>query len=197
MQNIGKAFSFVFDDPQWLTKVLGGGLVLLSSIFIIPIPLLVGYLVELRANIVNRKSPLLPTWSNLGSKYSKGLVLLLGLILYSLVGIILKKTGVPIFSKMFARIYNLVMTFYLPVMTVFYAKEPKFESMFKIREIFEFVTKNFIDLLVFWLLHFVLGVIALIGLLGLIIGVAFTTFYTFLVEGYLYASLYRDRTSGS
>lgn len=193
MNNIGKAFSYVFDDPQWLTKVLVGGLVLLSSIFIIPIPLLVGYLVELRSRVINRSSPLLPEWSDLGSKYSKGLVLLLGLILYSLVGIILKKTGVPLFSKMFARIYNLVMTFYLPVMSVFYAQEPKFESMFKIQEIFQFMVKNFIDLLVFWLLHFVLGIIALVGLIGFVVGIIFTAFYSFLVEGYLYASLYRDR----
>ena len=193
MDNIGKAFSFVFDDSRWLTKALIGGLVLLSCIFILPIPLLVGYLVTLRANVINGKAPVLPEWTDLSSRYSKGLVLLLGLILYSLAGLILKKSGVPIFSRMFARIYNLVMTFYLPVMAVFYAKEQTFESMFKIGRIFEFVAKNFIDLLVFWLLHFVLAMIALAGLLGFLIGVVFTAFYTFLVEAYLYAALYRDR----
>jgi len=192
MNNIGKAFSFVFDDPQWLGKVLVGGLVLFSCVLVIPIPLLAGYLVALRANIINNKTPLLPEWTNLGEKYTKGLVLALGMILYSLFGFVLRKSGIPL-SGLFAFVYRLIMLFYLPVMSVFYAKEQTFESMFKIGEILQFVMKNFVDLLVFWLLHFVLAIIAVMGLIGLIIGVVFTAFYSLAAQAYLYAALYRDK----
>ncbi len=193
MNNIGKAFSFVFEDPKWLGKVLVGGLVLLLSIFVLPVPLLVGYLVELRANVIKREGTVLPEWSNVSQKYSKGLILIVGMILYYLVGIILRKTGVP-FSGLFSSIYSLIMTFYLPVMTVFFAKEQTFSSMFKVGEILQFVTKNLVALIVFWLLQFVLAIVALTGLIGVIIGVFFTAFYTFAVQAYLYAALYRDRT---
>lgn len=192
MNNISKAFSFVFDDPQWLTKVLVGGLVLFASVLIFPLPLLIGYLVELRTNIINKKTPLLPEWTDLGQKYTRGIVLALGLLLYSLFGVILKKSGIPL-SGLFAFVYQLIMAFYLPVVSVFYAKEQTFESMFKIQEIFQFVMKNFVDLLVFWLLHFVLAIIAVMGLVGLIIGVVFTAFYSLAVQAYLYAALYRDK----
>lgn len=192
MNNVGEAFSYVFEDAEWLKKVLIGGLVLLTSIFVLPIPLWMGYLIELRANVIGKKTPVLPEWNNLGDKYTKGLILTLGVFLYSLFGIILGKSGIP-FSRLLSSLYQLLMVFYLPIVWVFYAKYQTFKSMFNIQEIFEFVTKNFVDLLVFWLLHFVLVFVSLLGLLGLVIGVVFTAFYSLLVQSYLYSSLYRDK----
>lgn len=43
--DIAKAFTYVFEDARWITKIGIAAIVSLLSFLIIPIPLLTGYLV--------------------------------------------------------------------------------------------------------------------------------------------------------
>lgn len=78
--DIGKAFTFLTDDPKWVTKVLiGGGLALaflISFITIvgwIPIGLiLTGYFIQLTRNVVNGEPQPLPEWDNWGERIVDG-----------------------------------------------------------------------------------------------------------------------------
>src|SRR5689334_5958445 len=69
--DIGKAFSFVFEDEQWISKVLIGGL-----IFLIPIVgqlAVLGYMIKVAQNVAQGNPRPLPTWSEFGNHIMLGL----------------------------------------------------------------------------------------------------------------------------
>src|SRR5262249_5195940 len=76
--DLGKAFQYVFQDPDWLSKLLMGGLWMLigipTSVFIVPIGMLplIGYgvLVAKREREAPRR--VLPEWGNYGELFSLG-----------------------------------------------------------------------------------------------------------------------------
>ena len=41
--DVGRSFKALFDDANWIVKVLLGGIFTLLSVFLIPIPLVLGY----------------------------------------------------------------------------------------------------------------------------------------------------------
>jgi hypothetical protein len=67
--NIGKSFSFVFEDPRWLTKVGIGTLVLILSSLLAPILIgilgyfiVAGYALEVLRNVRNGEPYPMPEW---------------------------------------------------------------------------------------------------------------------------------------
>lgn len=68
--DIGKAFSFVFDDEQWITSILICGLLLLVPI--LGSILLIGYMLETARNVAMGSPRPLPKWDNFGEKLSLG-----------------------------------------------------------------------------------------------------------------------------
>jgi hypothetical protein len=74
--DIGKAFSFVFDDESWVNKILIGGLI--SILLFIPLVniavaiLFLGYTFETARNVAMNSPRPLPDWSNLGEKFRLG-----------------------------------------------------------------------------------------------------------------------------
>jgi len=73
--DIGKAFGFVFEDHDWVTKVLIGGVMSLLSPLLIGVFFLAGYSVDLIKNVMNDVDPPLPRWDDLGDKAVKGIKL--------------------------------------------------------------------------------------------------------------------------
>ncbi len=72
--DIGRAFTFVGDDPKWVQKLLiGGGLFLLgylTSIILIGIPIfliVLGYLVQVTRNVIGGQDRPLPEWNDWGA----------------------------------------------------------------------------------------------------------------------------------
>lgn len=68
--DIGKAFSFVFDDEQWVTSILICGVLLLVPI--LGALLLIGYMMETARNVAMGSPRPLPKWNNFGEKLSLG-----------------------------------------------------------------------------------------------------------------------------
>jgi hypothetical protein len=74
--DIGKAFSFVFDDDQWLTSILVAGLI--TILFFVPVVnifailILMGYMLETARNVAAGSPRPLPKWDNVGAKLSLG-----------------------------------------------------------------------------------------------------------------------------
>jgi hypothetical protein len=70
--DIGKAFSFVFDDEQWLTSILIAGL--LALIPLVGQILIIGYLLETARRLAAGNPRPLPQWDNFGEKFNLGLI---------------------------------------------------------------------------------------------------------------------------
>lgn len=85
--DIGKAFSFVFEDEQWVASILIGGLIVLIPI-IGPFFLL-GYALETARNVAQGHPRPLPKWSNFGEKLGLGFAYFIIGLVYSLPVIVL------------------------------------------------------------------------------------------------------------
>ena len=190
MINYTKAFSFMFEDKNWAVKILLGAIFNLLTLVLVGIPFILGYLLELAKNSSEGKEIPLPEWDNLGDKFTRGLVYLIIVIIYSIPGIIL--SFIPCIKNCLGPLYFLAMLFILPYITVKYAQTGSFEDVFRFKELFDFVKQNINNLLIVVLLTIALQIIATFGLLALVVGVFFTMFWASLAIYYLYGKVYRE-----
>ena len=76
--DLGRAFSFIFDDEEWVKRILIGGLLLLIPL--VGIFWLMGYMVDTARNVMQDNPRPLPA-INFGDQLGKGLyVLLIGIV---------------------------------------------------------------------------------------------------------------------
>ncbi|MFQ5987319.1 MAG: DUF4013 domain-containing protein [Dehalococcoidia bacterium] len=208
--DIGKAFSYVFDDEDWFTKVLIGGL--LGLIPIIGTLLNCGYMVELIKNVIDEVPSPLPKWDDWGGKLVKGLVLfVIGLVYFlplilvwicfgggvamigtqwreladtlgAIVGVCLGGLGL---------LYSLVVYVILPAAIARYADTKEVNAALRFGEVVDLVKANFGAYLIVLLLTLVAGIIGSLGTIACFIGALFTMFYAMLIVGHLYGQAYR------
>ena len=69
--DFGKAFSYVFDDSDWLKKVGLGGLIYLVPILNFAAA---GYSLEVAQRVINDDPRPLPEWSDIGGKLESSLM---------------------------------------------------------------------------------------------------------------------------
>lgn len=81
-----ESLTFVFDDPQWVQKLLvGAGLIFLWFIPFLPYIVLMGYMARImKEMVINDRSPFLPEWSDFNQLFKDGVKLLAVYLLYSL-----------------------------------------------------------------------------------------------------------------
>lgn len=190
MQNVGRAFSFMFEDKDWVVKILLGAVFNLLTLVLVGIPFLLGYLLELAKNSSEGKEIPLPEWDKLGDKFVRGLIYLIIVIIYSIPGIIL--SAIPCVKYCFGPLYFLALAFVLPYITLKYALTGNFEEVFRFNEIFDFAKANASNLIIVVLLTIALEIIATFGTLALVVGVFFTMFWADLAIFYLYGQVYRE-----
>lgn len=84
--DIAKSFTYVFEDERWLTKVGIGAIVLVLSfvLFLLPMPLLVGYTIAVLRNVRDGHKRPLPEWDNWGALFMDGLFVMIAQFVYSL-----------------------------------------------------------------------------------------------------------------
>ncbi len=71
--DFARAFRFVPEDPNWIMKVLIGGLLSLLSLLIVPGIFLAGYLVRLIRRTAEGEPRPLPEWDDWGGLFGEGL----------------------------------------------------------------------------------------------------------------------------
>ena len=71
--DFGRCFTFVTEDPNWVTKVLVGGLMALLTTVLIGIPFLMGYWGRTLKNVAAGVRHPLPEWDDLGGLFGDGL----------------------------------------------------------------------------------------------------------------------------
>lgn len=87
-----RAFSYVFDDPDWIGKAAMIALLTFATIALmpvlfaglIPLAILLGYLLEIVNNVRDEKRIVLPRWDDFGDRLNRGAGLLLAVLVYSI-----------------------------------------------------------------------------------------------------------------
>lgn len=215
--DIGRAFSFVFEDEKWVTKTLIAVVVAILSILIIPIPLLTGYMVAIARNVANGDETL-PEWSDWGRLWMDGLAIIVANIVYTipfwLIPLILavpslltnnEQAGTSlmslavILSCFLITIGVLLLLFISPALVVIYARTGEFGSLFQVGRILSFVQACINPILVALVIGILVSVVASIvgGLLNLIpcIGTILAlpvTVYPLMVMGHAYGQVGRQ-----
>lgn len=89
--NYGRAFSFVTEDPDWIKKIVIGGLVFLIPV--VGLLALMGWGLEINRRIITGETELLPEWSDFGTLIVNGLKELVVGIVYFLPALVVYGCG--------------------------------------------------------------------------------------------------------
>lgn len=189
--DIGKSFSYPFEDDDWISKLFLGAVVSL-------VPILnfawTGYTVDIVRNVIDGVSLPLPEWGDFGDKFVKGFFIWAAGFIYSLpaliigclpLGVLAVSAGVEssntteTFQSIFAGVgiffgcliilYALVLSFYFPAVFINFATKGTFGSCFEVGEIIKIVSKNTSNYLTAWLVSIVGGIV--VGIIVAIISV--------------------------
>jgi hypothetical protein len=210
--DFAKAFSFVFEDPDWVKKVVIGGLIGLVPVlgqFIV-----MGYMVAVGRNVIRGNPQPLPDWADFGQFLVDGLYTFVISLVYALpilaaVCLILLPAlaiggafadegelgaigvlGICCFVP-FSVIYGVALQwFFLPAALARYADTGDAMSALRFGEILAITRANPIVFLVALLVTMVANFIAGFGAIACIIGVLFTQFYAQCVTGHAYGQAY-------
>jgi hypothetical protein len=212
--DIGRSFSYVTEDENWVTKILLGGLI--SLIPFVGQFYLAGYALETLKNVIaGREVPLPEVTEDFGGKLIRGLLLSVITFIYFLpITLISTCSGVAssVFTNMaqnsdtanaglttFAAclgcisfVYGILVALVLPFVWSKYAETDQFADAFKLSEIFELLKNNIGEAIIVVLVSALAAIIAgIVGFVACIVGLIFTLFYAELVMVFLYGSLYR------
>jgi hypothetical protein len=219
--DIGKSFTYVFDDEGWLTKVLVGGLFGFLSIILIGVPFLVGYFLETLKNVYLGQPRPLPNWGdNLGAMFVKGIKALVGILIWSLpiillscvLGIISSTLGTAMPSgnssaaqsaagifvavnlcfQCLISIYSLILGVMIPAALMKFAVDEQISDFWAVRDLIGFIRRNLGNYLIATIVYWVAGAIAGFGVILCFVGVFFTTFWSMLVGAHLYGQVFRN-----
>lgn len=216
--DIGKSLSYMFDDENWLRKILIGGLIGLVPILNLA---LTGYILRTLKNVLAGAARPLPEWDDLGSDMVKGLLVTVAGMVYSLPLIILVFLFVGAmgvggaFSAGGGREageaaavlgslgsigimcltvpYVLLVAVWMPAAMANYARSDGFGAFFRLGEIWGLIRRNAGNYVIVLLVALVANQIAgWLGALALIVGAAFTGFWANLVYGHLLGQFLRE-----
>jgi hypothetical protein len=201
-----KPLTFVFEDPQWLPKLLMGALFSLAAVILIGIFFVNGYLARLVRNVVDGIERPLPEWTDLGDMFAEGAMLFVAAVIYM----------IPLFSVVFlmfplsvlADIDNvatqvlgggglvilplgLAEAVWVPAALLHAAVRRDFRAAFEFRTIAAFLKNNALNYLLAYLDWLVARMAAPLGLALCCVGVFVTSFWSMAVGAHAFAQVYR------
>lgn len=213
--DFGKPFAYVFEDPDWLQKILIGGLFYIAGFLIIGWFFILGYLARLARNVITSHPRPLPEWENLGDYFAEGLRLF-GVLLAVILPMVLLAVGIMVPAGILGSIDNegaaalgglmsgtiaclfvpisLAVTFFMPAMLLFVAVEQRFGAAFEFGRIWPFIKLNIGNYVLAIVVYLIARFIGGFGIVLLCIGVVFTAFWSFLITTYAFAQVYRLAT---
>jgi len=208
--DFAKAFTYVFDDEEWVKKVLIGGV--LSLIPIVNL-VTVGYWLKVLKNVAEGAAKPLPEWDDFGDYFVKGLMSMLASLIWA-IPIILMGAATAAISALtgydsagttnaagpfvmclwgmscLSGIWGLFLGLVLPAAHAVYAVKGDFAAFFRLDEIKNYITANLGNYIIALLLFFAAQIIASFGVVLCFVGVAFTEFWSMLVGGHLLGQLH-------
>jgi hypothetical protein len=198
--DIGKAFTYVFDDKDWIKKVLIGGIVT-----IIPIVNLiaVGYGLRVLKNVSRGDDQPLPEWDDWGGDFVKGILVAVAGFIYSLPAIIVVSFAsiiLALFSDVsgnlgfaeiclggiqcLAALWAIAVGLWMPAATIQYATSDEFGAFFRFGDIWALISGNLGAYGTAILTAIIAGIVGGLGTILCVVGVIFTAFYGTLVTNH-------------
>jgi hypothetical protein len=211
--NYGRAFSYVFEDPDWLKKVGIAALLSLTIIGLIPV---FGWSLEVTRRIINGEPDLLPDWSNFSDFLSKGFQGVVIYFVYVLPAIIINscanvipaiissmegdtaQTMAMVFSIVsiclgcVVFVYSVAAGLVLPAALGNFVATGQIGAGFRFNEVFGLFRAAPGPFIIVYLLSILTSIIALLGLIACIIGVWFTIAYSTAINAHLWGQAYRE-----
>ena len=188
--DVNKAFRYVFEDKQGLSKLLIGVLISLLSFLILPAFILQGYLVKIIRHVMGGNDNDLPEWTDWGKLLVDGLAVAIGQFIWTLpfflvfiIGTI-ATTGLGSMAEggsdaaaagamggglllaCLGLLFAVAFLFMTPALMIQYAMKDEFSAMFRFSEVFDIIRNHTADILIAFLVTLVAGMA--IGLLGLL-----------------------------
>jgi len=204
--DIGSSFSYMFQDEDWIKKILIGGVV-----GIIPIVnfAAIGYMIQIIRNVRDGQALPLPEWDEFGKYFVDGLWIFLIFLVWSIPIILvacLQGIGTAVLAEASEDAANafgvisacfscvivlwaLVIAAVSPAILVRYAEIGEFMAGFQFSEILNIIRANVGNYIIVILLIWVASLIASFGVILCVIGVIFTQFWSYLVTGNLVGQL--------
>lgn len=215
--DFGRPFTFVFDDPRWLQKVLIGGLFVLAGFFIIGWFFVLGYMARVARNIAAGAETPLPEWENLGEFFNDGLRMVGVAVIYVLPVLLIIGTAVAplvmvsvlghddeavgligsgIVGCMQCLLIPLIlaMKLFMPASLTFVAMEQRLGAGFEFGRIWPYIRNNIGNYLLAIVIYIIADFLQGFGMFLLCIGVLFTTFWSMLVTTHGFSQTYRIAT---
>jgi hypothetical protein len=219
--DFGKAVSFTFDDPDWIKKVVIGGVVTL-------VPILnfasYGYSIEVTRRVIDGNPQPLPEWDDFGGKFIKGLIYFVIGLVYSLPIVLIAclaaggmaatgslaasssrsagEAAGGVFGLLgmcvscIAVIYGVFVAIVLPAAVGHYAAKNEIGAAFRFADVLSLVQKNLGAYLMVFAIGIVAGLLAsLVGSLACGIGLIFAGFWSLLVIGHATGQAYREASA--
>lgn len=203
-----RAFTFVGEDPEWLKKLLIGGVFALACGLLVGIPFVLGYFSRTVRNVAAGASLPLPEWDDLGGLFEEGLRLTAVYLVYTLgVALVLCVIGFAILGPLMlaadggkpsdavhalgalgiVAFYGIVMlvalvsAVYLPAALARAALRGSVGEAFAWREVLEFIRANLASYVLALLAYLLASFLAQFGVLLCCVGAFPAAFWSYLV----------------
>jgi hypothetical protein len=214
--DVTRAFTFVFEDPEWIPKLAVGTLFAFLSPFLIGAVLIIGYSVSIARRVREDRIPRLPEWDDFQEIFLDGLrgmavslahklplILLSVLVVFALIGgIFLGRAegtwpeefmflGVPALFGGFVVVLVLALAIlvYLPAAMVRLIQTDRVVAAFDVQANVDFI-RNHLSRYALALLAIVLaGLVAQLGFFVFCIGIFPAAFWSTCVMGYVIGEL--------
>jgi hypothetical protein len=218
MVELGRAFSFVTEDEEWISKIVIGGLI--QIIPIIGQIALIGYTEETARNVMRGSTRPLPGWQEFGKLLTMGFAGFVISLVYAapivlvvfLFGCIIaaigaasgdSEAGAGLAASFVVCLVPLLILLALalqPLLMAGFARHVKSDSLgdaVRIGEVFGMVRANPKPWLILFLINLLCGMVASVGSIACGVGVLFTTVYAYAVFGHALGQTVAAEMGGS
>lgn len=165
--DIGKAYTFIYNDEGWVSKILIAGLCTFFSWLILPLFLLAGYQLLVMKNVADGDTDSLPVWTDIGDMFMDGLKVTVATWIYFLPIIFLSCLGGAIsallsgaadpdlaagVSIMWGIIgclmipISLLLALFVPSIFIQYGRTKDFGALFRFGEVWSITQENLTDI---------------------------------------------------
>jgi hypothetical protein len=216
--DIGKAYTFIPEDDDWIKKIIIGGVLILFSFLFIPIFFVIGYQIAVVKKVMNGEDRALPEWNDWGKMFMDGLVVWVAQIVYALPVILLTLcsffiwvpaatdpggdigdvlSGAAIFGLVVLAclvfLFAIALAFIMPALYIQYARTGEFGPMFQVGEVIRIARENFVDILIVIVASIaaglVLGLVTWIPICGWLILAPLGTVWIMVATAHLYGQI--------
>lgn len=214
---VGKSFTYMFEDKDWIAKIAIGGLITLIPV--VGSLIVLGYVLRVVRNTRDDVTPILPEWNDIGDMLVKGFMAVLGLLIWSLpvialaccTGLLVAALGgagsgsddnsmaavagfvaLCMYGLMFIVALAISLFVYAPLTN--FALNNQIATFWDFRGTWKYIQTNPGNYFIAFLLALVANFIAGFGIILCFIGVIFTSFWAMLVMGHLFGQVARANT---